>query len=315
MLNFFNKLIFSSFLSLNLFSPVWGSSNLDFSYKEQSYLNSQLGSQQITKHLPEARDRLELYEKAPEIEAASYSLYTKDIHSYLAEKNAKQELSIASITKLMTALVFLDTQPQWDESYTIQPEDVISGGKINLFYGDIVSLKDLFYASLVASDNGASLALARASKLSDEEFALKMNEKALELRMYDSFFTEPTGLDDANLSTARDLLLLGKEAFSREEIIKASTMFNYSFKTQQGKLINLESTDKFIEKELAKNPELEYLGGKTGFTDQAGYSYLARFRSESGRDLIVVVLDSGGISERFIQAMSLVDWAFNLTRW
>ena len=92
------------------------------------------------------------------------------------EKNAGEPRSIASITKLMTALVFLEHNPGWESVYKIKAEDKREGGKIYLFTGESVKVKDLFYSSLIASDNVATIALVKSTGMSEEEFVKIMNK-------------------------------------------------------------------------------------------------------------------------------------------
>lgn len=114
-------------------------------------------------------------------------------HFFLFAEKADEPQPIASITKLMTALVFLDNNPGWENPYTITEADKIEGGRLNLFLGDEVTVKDLFYTSLVASDNGATMALVHASGLSDEEFLKKMNDKAAALGLKNTSFRIRSG--------------------------------------------------------------------------------------------------------------------------
>ncbi len=110
---------------------------------------------------------------------------------FLFAKNADEIQPIASITKLMTALVFLEHNPGWEVIYEITAADRVEGGRLNLFPGDQVTLKDLFYTALVASDNGAALALTRASNLGEERFIIAMNEKAAALGLKATHFVDP----------------------------------------------------------------------------------------------------------------------------
>ncbi len=264
-------------------------------------------------HLPLNNDRPSIKVPAPVIDAKSAAVLTDDGHVWLEAKAPERRQAIASITKLMTALVFLEHNPGWENEYTIGRDDMVEGGKVNLFLGETVSIKDLFNASLVASDNGATLALARSTGLSDVDFIAAMNRQARDLGLLQTEFSDPVGLNNDNLSNARDVARLAKAALDRREIAAAAKLSAYSFRTKQGKEKKLESTDWLLDSASADG--FEALGGKTGYTEQAGYCFVGRFRDKSGRSVIVAVLDTGGKNERFRQARALASWAFNYCQW
>jgi D-alanyl-D-alanine endopeptidase (penicillin-binding protein 7) len=228
-------------------------------------------------------------------------------------KNADEQQPIASITKLMTALVFLENNPGWDTSYVISSQDQIEGGRLNLFSGEEVKISDLFKTSLIASDNGATLALVHATGLSEEEFVEKMNKQAEKLGLSQTKFIDPIGLSDKNVSTAREVALLAKAALAREEIRQATESKEHIFSTLNGKEKKIESTD-YLLFDSAKN-SFQVMGGKTGYTDKAGYCFVGRFKDESGREVISVILNSSGKNERFRESKSLVNWVFQNYSW
>lgn len=228
-------------------------------------------------------------------------------------KNADEAQPIASITKLMTALVFLENNPGWETTYKISSSDQVSGGILNLFPGEEVKIKDIFKTSLIASDNGATLALVHATGLSEEEFVKKMNERVKKLGLSQTKFIDPVGLSDQNVSTAREVALLAKAALAREEIRQATESKEYKFYTLNGKEKKIESTD-YLLFDSAKN-SFQVMGGKTGYTDKAGYCFVGRFKDESGREVISVVLNSSGKNERFKESKSLVNWVFDNYNW
>ncbi len=228
-------------------------------------------------------------------------------------KNADEPQAIASITKLMTALVFIEHNPGWDTTYTIGAADQVQGGVLNLWPGDEVTIKQLFKTSLIASDNGATLALVHASGLSEKEFVQKMNEKALFLGLKKTSFVDPVGLDENNVSTAREVALLAKAALAVPEISVATETKDFKFTTVAGREKIIESTD-YLLFDSADNPFV-ILGGKTGYTENAGYCFVGRFKDASGREVISAVLNSSGKNERFRESKDLVNWVFNNYQW
>ena len=234
-------------------------------------------------------------------------------NTFLYEKNSAAKQPIASLTKLMTALIFLEHNPGFDKDYVVAKSDNVPGGKNNLFSGDTVKVSDLLNTSLVASDNGATMALAHSTGLSEEEFVKAMNDKATKLGLFNTSFTEPTGLSDKNVSTARDIARLAEEALSHEEIRSATTKKEYNFTTKEGREKKISSTDYL----LYSNPssEIGLLGGKTGYTENAGYCFVGKFANNRQDEVISVVLNSNGKNDRFLETKSLVNWVFTNFNW
>lgn len=271
----------------------------------------------VVSRLPESplRPAVIKKENTPEfsLTASSGAVLLVKNNTFLYEKNATDKQPIASLTKLMTALVFLDHNPGFSTEYVIKSSDNIAGGKNNLFTGDTVKLQDLFNTSLVASDNGATLALARSTGLSDEEFVKAMNDKASKLGLFNTSFTEPTGLSDKNVSTAKEVARLAKEALGHEEIKKATVIKEYQFTTREGREKKISSTDYLLYSD--SNPNISLLGGKTGYTESAGYCFVGKFADNRQDEVISVVLNSSGKNDRFLETKSLVDWVFTNFNW
>lgn len=230
---------------------------------------------------------------------------------FLFSRRADEPQPIASITKLMTALVFLDNNPGWETVYKIGPEDHIEGGRLNLFLGDRVTIRDLFNTSLVASDNGATVGLVHATGLSEAEFVNRMNQKAEALGLGDTRFADPIGLSRHNVSTAREVAKLAQAALAVPEIRSATARSTYSFTTLEGRAKEIESTDDL----LFTSGGIEILGGKTGYTDEAGYCYVGYMRGPDGREVISAVLGSDSRSDRFRASRDLAQWALDYYDW
>jgi len=232
---------------------------------------------------------------------------------FLFTQEAEAVQPIASLTKLMTALVFLDNNPGWENIYEVTAADQVAGGRLNLFRGDRVTLRDLFHTSLVASDNGATLALARATGLDEAQFVRRMNDKANSLGLSQTHFAEPVGLSQDNVSTAREVALLAQAALARPEIREATAQKEYRFTTESGRDKLIESTDYLLFSELPSGAEIR--GGKTGYTERAGYCFAGLWRDADGREIITAVLNSPGINDRFRDSRGLANWAFSGYNW
>ena len=155
--------------------------------------------------------------------------------SLIYSKNVEQQLPIASLTKLVGALVFLQTSSDWQAIYQLKPADRREGNKTNLFSGEKVKVKDLFYSSLIASDNTAMIALISSTGLDEEKFVEKMNQQVKEFGLKKTIFKDATGLSNENLSTASEIARLAKMALANAEISQAVLTKSYEFFTSPGR--------------------------------------------------------------------------------
>lgn len=231
---------------------------------------------------------------------------------YLFEKDADRELPIASISKLMSALVFLDYNPGWHEIYTISASDKREGNRLNFFPGEQVYIRDLFYSALVASDNSSIISLVRASGLSEVEFVQAMNKKAGVLGMERTKFVEPTGLSDYNTATARDVAKLIQASMKDLDIRRAVLadkyeleILNVGSKKQQKRVV--QNTDQLLR---SADLDIELIGGKTGYLHKAGYCFAGSF-AKDGRQIVTVVLGAADQDARFQETARLLDWVFS----
>ena len=274
-----------------------------------------LGVNNLTSRINPDFNLITLKKDAPvlQLDSPRAAVLAASNHFFLFSRRADETQPIASITKLMTALVFLENNPGWDKVYKINETDKVEGGRLNLFLGDQVTVRDLFYTSLVASDNGATLALVHATGLSEADFVKAMNSKAKKIGLNKTSFEDPVGLSDNNISTAREVALLAQASLNRPEIREATTKSEYRFTTLDGRDKFVESTDNLLFNPASDS--LQVIGGKTGYTEKAGYCFVGRLRDKNGRELISVVLNSSGKNERFIESKNLANWVFNSYNW
>lgn len=229
----------------------------------------------------------------------------------LFQKEPDLQLPIASITKLMTALVFLNNNPGFEQAAAVGPgENDLEGARLYVKDNEEVRLIDLFFASLVGSANNATQAMVHSTGMSGEEFVVKMNQKAQELEMNNSHFVEPTGLNSGDISTVTDLVKLARAAFSIPEIQRATTQKEHSLITVTNQeLHTIKSPDELL------NSYLNLTGAKTGFTYEADYCLVARAKNEQGHEVIAVVLGSESNTARFQETKALISWAFKNYQW
>ncbi|MDX9893158.1 MAG: serine hydrolase [Patescibacteria group bacterium] len=231
----------------------------------------------------------------------------------LYAKNLEATRSIASITKLMTALVFLSHNPGWDQVVEIKASDRREGGQIYLLTGETVTVKDLFNLMLVASSNEAAIALARSA--TSQDFVAEMNRQAAELGMLNSYFADPSGLAPGNVSRGADLIKLANAAFANQDIQSALQSVAYQFTTSNTRrAVKVENTDRLLLSFL-NDEAFEILGAKTGYLDEAGYCLLIKVKTPLDQSLTLVLLGAATIEDRWQETKGLIDWVLRHYRW
>jgi D-alanyl-D-alanine endopeptidase (penicillin-binding protein 7) len=234
----------------------------------------------------------------------------------LYEKLSHEAQPIASITKLMTAMVVLDLGFDGEKVVQMLPSDERVGAFTNVYRYENIYAKDLLAASLIPSDNNATVALARSTGLSEVEFVEAMNKKAAELGMTDSAFAEPTGLSEGNKASAYDVARLIHASLQYPQIAALTTQEKYSFTVQgSGRKVNLTSTDYLLSNQLFTNGDYRILGGKTGFIDEAGYCFAVQLENKDGQKMIGVILGSQNIASRFQDMKALWHWVLTNYSW
>ncbi|MBI5466808.1 MAG: serine hydrolase [Candidatus Kerfeldbacteria bacterium] len=257
----------------------------------------------------------------PTLSATAYRVVDAATGTVLVEKNAVSRHSIASLTKLMTAVVFLDTQPNMKATFVYNANDGTgkdAAGKpygynnLTLRSGDTVQLRDLFYATLVGSANNGASALVRAAGLTRTEFVARMNAKAAAWGMTDTTFVEPSGLDPGNVSTAKDVAIMAAKAFNTYEPIRyVTTRSSYTFYASRSGRHTVKTTDTL----LTRNNGITVTGGKTGYINESKYTYVVRVKNAQGAQIVVSLLGSASSATRFTEAASLVSWAWKNFTW
>jgi len=202
-------------------------------------------------------------------------------------------------------LVVFDINPNLYGEIVIKSGDLDTGSSLYFQVGDKVSVYDLFYGGYVGSKNDAINALVRSTGFSKEEFVEKMNEKAKELGLKNTVFTNVNGLDSNNKSTVSDLSLLLKTAYQNEHINRAATTYKYVFTGSSGKTYTSRNTDK-----LLGNQFFDILSGKTGYISESGHC-LTIIAEKNGRKFISVILGSDSEENRFQDTKSVLWWVMN----
>lgn len=234
--------------------------------------------------------------------ATSAILMDTDNRRIIYASNVHNIRSIASISKIMTAIVAIESN-KLDNEVTIGDEiNDAYGSGIYIKKGEVLTLKDLLYGLMLRSGNDAALAIANYVGGSVDDFVKLMNEKAKEIGMKNTTFNNPSGLDEekGNYSTAYDMALLTSYAMQNESYKKIVSTKNYKLKT------NLNYYNWTNKNRLLKSYKYA-TGGKTGFTEKARRT-LVTTASKNNVNLVVVTLNDGN---DFIDHEALFEEAFN----
>jgi len=245
----------------------------------------------------------------PTLDANSVLLYHIESGTELYAKNPDVRVPIASLTKIMSALVATDLFSP-NEIVTVASESVrVDGAKQTLTAGERLRVSDLISMMLVESSNDAAYALAAHAQDQGIDFVERMNTKAWVLGMQGCAFRDPAGLDDAAYCTARDLVRLVRAALRNAPQL---------WPVMASPAVTIQSVDGSAAKEIKSTDQLlgmvpGIIGGKTGNTDGALGCLLLVVQSPDKRDtLISIVL---GSRQRFTDSAALISWAWHAYRW
>lgn len=251
----------------------------------------------------------ELGEEVPDVRAAAAIIYNPETNEVLWESNAQDQRSIASITKVMTALVFLESGTPMTTPVAMQRSDVYRASTTYLRAGYQVTADDLMNLLLIGSDNAAARALARVSPYGASGFVERMNQKAEELGLERTRYADPSGLLATNVSSAYDMARLIAYASADDRIGTVMRKATHTIHTGN-RTINVKSTN-----HLVRSGEYDVLGGKTGFISRSGYCLATLLRlPQSGKQVAVVVLGAKSNQGRFWETRHLFNWMSSHTQ-
>jgi len=245
----------------------------------------------------------DLGQEVPDVRAEAAIIYNPETNQVLWESNAQDQRAIASITKVMTALVFLESDMPLTSPVSVVRSDVYRASTTYLRNGYQVTADDLMNLLLIGSDNAAARALARVSPYGASGFIERMNQKATELGLRQTHYADPSGLLAANVSSAYDMARLIAFAAADERI--GAIMRKATHSVQAGKrTITVASTN-----HLVRSGEFDVVGGKTGFITSSGYCIASLLRlPQTGQQVAVVVLGAKSNQGRFWETRHLFNW-------
>jgi serine-type D-Ala-D-Ala endopeptidase (penicillin-binding protein 7) len=238
----------------------------------------------------------------PDVRAAAAIIFNPVTGQILYEENSQDKRSIASITKVMTALVYLEDNPDLATPITIERSDVYAASTTYLKAKDQITPSELLHLLLIASDNAAARALARNSHGGTAPFIERMNEKAIEIGLQNTTFADPSGLNANNISSAFDLSHLITLAAQDERISSIMRTPTYTVTTNR-RQIPIHSTNQLVMK-----GDVDVVGGKTGFISKSGYCLATLLRLPTGNPVAVVVLGASSNNGRFWETRHLFSW-------
>jgi D-alanyl-D-alanine carboxypeptidase len=268
--------------------------------REEKLMPSTVDFDEI-KDLPQQKQK----KKIPEIKAKSILLMDKDTSFVLFAKNQNVKRPIASLAKIMTALVVLEKKKLsevaivGEEIYKLDPEE----SRMNLEVGERITVENLLYGLLVSSAGDAAVVLARAVAGSERKFVELMNKKAKDLGLKNTVFADSRGFSPKNQSTAFEIAIL------TSYILRNTTISNI-VKTKEVALYSVDGRFKHDLKttnKLLTESNLPITGFKTGYTEKAGESLVATAEKDN-HTIIAVVLNS---SDRFAESEKLLEWFFD----
>ncbi len=257
------------------------------------------------KYQPAKRDAAELAAAgAPNLKSAAALVVDLNDGQTIYAKNTQSIAPIASITKLMTAMVVLDASLPLEDMIYIDSADLdfVKHTNSRLGVGTGLPRRDMLRLALMSSENRAAASLGRAYPGGAEAFIAAMNRKAVELGMWSTRFVDATGLSSENVSTAGDLVKMVKGAYQYPLIREFTTTPAHEVETVAGRNLQFRNSNG-----LVKNPAWEIGLSKTGYISEAGRCLVMQARIAS-RPVVIVLLDSWGKLTRVGDANRIKKW-------
>jgi D-alanyl-D-alanine endopeptidase (penicillin-binding protein 7) len=214
----------------------------------------------------------------------------------------------------MSVMVLLDLSPNWNAVATVTEADLDADHHVEV--GETFILDDLWHVALIGSSNTAINALVRSTGLTTEQFVLKMNQKAQELRLKSAFFDEPTGLSDKNVASALDTARMLIDALKFEKIYDTVQMGEYYIHPLESKKARrIWTTNWLLTNWVPNNFKVENIAGKTGYIDSSGYNFAVSLGDDKQHNITTVILGAATNEERFSEARDLAQWTFDHYAW
>jgi D-alanyl-D-alanine endopeptidase (penicillin-binding protein 7) len=242
----------------------------------------------------------------PAVRSRSVFVFDVDAGQVLFEKNADNIRPVASMTKLVSSLALASAEPNLERIFCVGAEQypTRNGALSKLSTGDCVTGWDTLGAALVASDNRAAFGMAAAAEMDLDSFIERMNSVSADLGMSSSSWSDPSGLEDENLSTARDMAKATLAVATHPVLSQvASAPFWDLHRTNRNEPRRLFSTDR-----LAGREDIVVEAAKTGYTDTARYCFTTLLTTETGRRLVITLMGAEGKMTRWGDIERILSW-------
>ncbi|PIZ01035.1 hypothetical protein COY62_00495 [bacterium (Candidatus Howlettbacteria) CG_4_10_14_0_8_um_filter_40_9] len=288
---------------------------------EQKVINSKIGSElriegTSQKTTGDSNESLPEYVLSPlPYKKSGYTNFTQSAKAVKAidlstnktffEKNPSEKLEVASLTKLMTAVIAVENI-KTDEVITVPTLKNMPGeSTMGLVAGEKIKMGELLHGILIHSAGDAAYTLAVHISKTEDEFVKLMNKRAEEMMLENTHFSNASGyIGTENYSSAQDLLNLTRLLLNNAELKKIVSMRRYQAKNEAGKAYDLETTNKLLD-------NVKIFGIKTGYTPQAG-ECLITLAKENNHEILTIVL---GSPNRFGETNNLVSWVYSNWGW
>ncbi len=250
------------------------------------------------------------------IKTTAPSAFVADVAtgSVLFAKDAHRVMPIASLTKLMTAMVLLDSGIDLKKTVVMKDVDFDNESKGVFRIGEELTYNDLLKTMLVGSVNASASAIARAS-MGKEKFVAAMNAKSAELGLRSPHFVESTGLDPDNTASAADIAAMITKASSYPEIRDMARQPEVTVKgLKTGQNYTVKSTNILLGTFINRKP-YSVVMAKTGSLPEAGYNMAQVTRNQDGHEIVAVELGNDNHFSRFQDIKALTYWAFDTYEW
>lgn len=242
---------------------------------------------------------------APRLRSSSAYVFDVETGEALLDKNADYIQPVASLTKLISALALVSTTHDLDREICIgaQHYPTRNGAWSKLSTGDCIEGWDALGAALVSSDNRGAFALHSASDLDLDGFIARMNEVSTQLGMDMSTWSDPSGLEDENLSTARDIARATLAVATHPVLSTVSAAPHWDLHYE-----HRPTRRRYTTNRLSARSDLQIEAVKTGYTDTARYCYTTALRTRSGRQVVITLLGANRDRDRYRDAAAILRW-------
>jgi D-alanyl-D-alanine endopeptidase (penicillin-binding protein 7) len=218
-------------------------------------------------------------------------------------RRADEVRPLASMIKLLTALVYLESGTDLNGEIEITPEDAEGAGKSILWRGHKFLARDVLYAALMSSENRAARALSRSTPYTPEEFVERMRIRAAQIGCTTLQVVEPTGLSELNVASPIDVAKLLIAALANPTISQICQTHRYQFKaTNNRRVYRITNSNRLL------TSKYNVTGGKTGYIVEAGWCLANRIDTPTG-PLVTVVMACQSNAARFYETRQLIEWA------